>query len=343
MNTKDSLPLAAIKVIEMHAIGPVPFAGMVLRQLGATVTRISPPTDPGLGVNHQPEFDLLNQGKPVLKLDLKSDSGKAALHEQLASADVMLEGFRPGVLERLDLAPVDLFSRHKQLVVGRLSGWGAKGSYASRAGHDINYLALAGILHGIGSKEEPAVPLNVVGDFGGGAMYLLLGVMAKLIQRSATGTGGLASTSILAGSIGLKPMFFGLMAAGLWNTARANNLLDGATPFYRTYQTSDARHVAVGALESKFFRALLAMTGLSDRFDASNQYDRSRWPELTDLLSQVFRTRPMDEWAALSEQTDCCVSPVLNFLEAADHPHNRANDWYSHEPFVQPKAVIDFD
>jgi len=343
MNTNDSLPLAAIQVIEMHAIGPVPFAGMVLQQLGASVTRISPPSDPGLGVNHNPEFDLLNQGKAVLKFDLKTDAGKAALHEQLAKADVMLEGFRPGVLERLDLAPASLLAKHPKLVVGRLSGWGEHGAYASRAGHDINYLALAGILHGIGTKDDPAVPLNVVGDFGGGAMYLLLGVTAKLIQRSATGSGGLATTSILAGSIGLTPMFFGLMAGGLWNTTRANNLLDGATPFYRTYRTSDARHVAVGALENKFFKALLAMTGLTKDFDAADQYDRSTWPQLTELLSNAFGSSTMAEWATLSEQTDSCVSPVLNFLEAANHPHNQANDWYSHEPFVKPRAVIDFD
>ncbi|MFK7966567.1 MAG: CaiB/BaiF CoA transferase family protein [Burkholderiaceae bacterium] len=342
-DASDTLPLSAIKVIEMHAIGPVPFAGMVLQQLGATVTRISPPTDPGLGVNHKPEFDLLNLGKPVVKLDLKTDTGQAALHEELAGADIMLEGFRPGVLERLNLAPADLLVKHSRLVVGRLSGWGNQGAYASRAGHDINYLALAGILHGIGSKEDPAVPLNVVGDFGGGAMYLLLGVMAKLIQRGSTGTGGLATTSILAGSIGLTPMFFGLMAGGRWNTERANNLLDGATPFYRTYRTSDGRHVAVGALENKFFKALLEMTGLTSEFDAVKQYDTAHWPGLTELLTKTFAARPMAEWASLSEQFDACVSPVLNFLEAAEHPHNQANDWYTHEPYAQPRAVIDFD
>ena len=343
MKTNDALPLSAIKVIEMHAIGPVPFAGMVLQQLGATVTRISPPTDPGLGVNHKPEFDLLNLGKSVVKLDLKSEAGRAALHEQLAGADIMLEGFRPGVLERLNLAPADLLAKHPRLVVGRLSGWGNQGAYANRAGHDINYLALAGILHGIGAKEDPAVPLNVVGDFGGGAMYLLLGVMAKLIQRGSTGAGGLATTSILAGSIGLTPMFFGLMAGGRWNTERANNLLDGATPFYRTYRTSDGRHVAVGALESKFFKALLEMTELTGEFDAANQYDATKWPALTELLTKTFATRSMAEWASLSEQSDACVSPVLNFLEAAEHPHNQANDWYAHEPYVQPRPVIDFD
>ncbi len=342
MTNPDQHPLSAIKVIELHAIGPVPFAGMVLRQLGASVTRISPPQDPGLGVGINPEFDLLNAGKTRLSLDLKSPEGLEALHQQLDQADVLLEGFRPGVLERLGLDPASLVGRHPRLVIGRLSGWGEQGELAPRAGHDINYLAMAGLLYAMGSREDPAVPLNVVGDFGGGAMHLLLGVMAKLIQRSASNQGGVATTSILAGSIGLSPMFFGLMAAGRWNTDRANNLLDGATPFYRVYRTSDERHVAVGALEPKFFKELVNLVGLNDKIDLSRQYDPDTWAEQTRLFTERFASQPMLAWADKSALVDCCVSPVLNFIEAADHPHNQANGWYLREPFPHTLPVIDF-
>ncbi len=342
METQTQAPLREIKVIELHAIGPVPFAGMLLRQLGASVTRVSPPVDPRLGVGIKPEFDLLNADKEKSLLDLKTGEGLETLHTMLAKSDVMLEGFRPGVLERLGLAPDTLLKRHPHLVVGRLSGWGEQGELAARAGHDINYLAIAGILHAIGSRQEPAVPLNVVGDFGGGAMHLLLGVMAKLIERSSTQRGGVASTSILGGSIGLTPMFYGLMAADRWNPTRANNLLDGATPFYRVYRTLDQRHVAVGALEPKFFRELLALTNLSEHYDADQQYVASSWPELTEMLANQFASRTMSEWAALSVERDCCVSPVLDFLEAAAHPHNQANGWYEQTPFVRPLPTIDF-
>lgn len=342
MTQNDQHPLAAIKVIELHAIGPVPFAGMILGQLGASVSRISPPIDPGLGVGIKPEFDVMNAGKTRHALDLKTPEGLAALHEQLAQADVLIEGFRPGVLERLGLAPADLLKQHPRLVIGRLSGFGEQGELAARAGHDINYLAMAGVLHAIGTRDEPAVPLNVVGDFGGGAMHLLLGVMAKLIERSSSNRGGVATTSILAGSIGLTPMFFGMMAAGRWNPTRANNLLDGATPFYRVYRTLDQRHVAVGALEPKFFKELLTLTGLSGAYDATDQYDSESWPSLTELLANQFTSRTMADWAELSRQRDCCVSPVLNFLEAAEHPHNQSNGWYTHEPFVQTRPTIDF-
>ncbi|MGH1361183.1 MAG: CaiB/BaiF CoA transferase family protein [Burkholderiaceae bacterium] len=342
MTNTDQHPLSALKVIELHAIGPVPFAGMILRQLGASIIRVSPPQDPGLGVGIKPEFDLLNAGKTPLELDLKSEAGLAALHEQLSQADVLLEGFRPGVLERLGLDPAELRNKHPRLVIGRLSGWGEQGELSARAGHDINYLAMAGLLYAIGSREDPAVPLNVVGDFGGGAMHLLLGILAKLIQRSTTNLGGVATTSILAGSIGLTPMFYGMMAGERWNRTRANNLLDGATPFYRVYRTADQRHVAVGALEPKFFKELIGLVGLGDQVNLSRQYDPETWPELARLLAEKFASRPMQAWADDAALVDCCVSPVLDFLEAADHPHNLANGWYANEPFPQTRPTIDF-
>lgn len=335
-------PLSGLKVVELHAIGPVPYAGMTLRLLGAEVVRVSPPNDPGLGIGMDPRFDLLNAGKRVELLDLKKDDGQRAVHDLLGQADVLLEGFRPGVLERLGLGPDVLRERHPRLVLGRLSGWGSEGPLAMRAGHDINYLGLCGVLHAIGDRDTPGVPLNLVADFGGGAMHLLLGVMAKLIQRGITGRGGVAETSIEAGTIGLTPAFYGMMAAGRWTLDRASNLLDGGCPFYRVYRTSDGRHMAVGALEPKFFLQLLELTGTTGRFDPARQYDRGAWPELAALLEQAFATRTRDDWAADAARSDCCVSPVLDFIEAAREPHNQANGWYATDPFARPREVIRF-
>ncbi len=343
MTSSSPLPLAGLTVVELHAIGPVPFAGQLLRALGAGVTRVSPPVDPGLGLRLPPEFDLLNRGKRRLALDLKQGDGLAALHDELAAADVLLEGFRPGVLERLGLAPEALLARHPRLVVGRLSGWGRDGVLAERAGHDINYLALAGVLNAIGSADAPVPPLNLVADFGGGAMHLLVGVLAKLVQRSITQRGGIVETSILAGTVGLTPTFYGLMAGGLWSLARASNLLDGGPPFYRCYRCADGRFVAVGALEAKFYARLLAVTGLESEIDPREQYRRDCWPAAIERFSARFASRTRDEWAQAALAHDACLSPVLDFAEAARHPHNLANRLFRDDPFPQPADVIAFD
>ncbi len=335
-------PLAGLAVVELHAIGPVPFAGMVLRQLGARVTRVSPPDDPGLGVAMRPEYDLLNVDKETRLIDLKDPAGRERLLALLAEADVLLEGFRPGVLERLGLAPAELLARHPRLVIGRLSGWGTQGPLAARAGHDINYLAIAGVLHAIGTREEPIVPLNLVADFGGGAMHLLLGVLARLVQRSVNGAGGVVETSILAGTVGLTPMFYGLIAGGIWNLRRENNLLDGALPFYRVYRCADERFVAVGALEPKFYAALLEVLGLSGEIDRQSQYDPASWAATTARIAARLAERSRDEWAQAAAASDCCLSPVLDFAEAARHPHNLANGLFRDEPFAQPGRTIGF-
>ncbi len=343
MSEPSELPLAGLTVVELHAIGPVPFAGQLLRSLGARIVRVSPLQDPGLGVPRASEFDVLNHGKEPLLLDLKSADGKERLHEQLATADVVIEGFRPGVLERLGLAPATLLARHPRLVIGRLSGWGLRGGWADRAGHDINYLALAGVLNAIGTRDEPVAPLNVVADFGGGAMHLLVGVLAKLVQRSISGKGGTVETSILAGTVGLTPMFFGMLKSGMWNLGRANNLLDGGTPFYRVYKTKDDRFVAVGALENKFFRELLEVMDLKDQVDAGKQMDRSTWPAMTELFTKRFAERTRDEWGALGIKRDACLAPVLDFNEAAADPHNLENKLYKREPFPQTARIFEFD
>ncbi len=341
-NLATAHPLDGLEVIELQAIGPVPFAGMILRSLGATVTRIISPVDAGLGVPIKSEFDLLNADKTLITIDLKSTEGLSRLKQSLTKADVLLEGFRPGVLERLGLAPATLMAEFPRLVIGRLSGWGAQGELSERAGHDINYLAMAGVLHAIGHRAQPEVPLNVVADFGGGAMHLLLGVMAKLIARSIKGKGGLAETSILAGTVGLTPMFYGMMAAGRWNTQRENNILDGALPFYRVYATRDGKHVAVGALENKFFRSLLKLVGLEASIDPTQQFSPDTWPEMAKLLAEKFSQKTRDQWALEANLVDACVSPVLDFLEAAAHPHNLANDYYTQQPFAKPLQTIRF-
>ena len=339
------LPLAGLRVIEMHAIGPVPFAGMVLQQLGACVTRVSPPRDPGLGLMTPPAFDLLNLGKAVVALDLKQPADRQAMAMRLAAADVLLEGFRPGVLERLGLGPTALLARHPRLVIGRLSGWGDAGALAARAGHDINYLALTGVLAAVGKAEQPVPPMNLVADFGGGAMHLLVGVLARLVRRGMDGKGGVVTTSIAAGTVGLTPMFYGLLAAGQWRLQREANLLDGGAPFYRTYRCADGGFVAVGALEPKFYRELLEVTGLAGELDPADQYRESAWSAAVATFTARFAERSRDEWASAGLDRDCCLTPVLDFLEAAAHPHLLANRWFGDgsEAFARPHPVIRFD
>ncbi len=339
----ELLPLRNLTVVELHAIGPVPFAGQILRSLGAKVIRVSPPNDPGLGVPSKRKYDLLNADKTALLLDLKNSADMEQLHTLLAKTDVMLEGFRPGVLERLGLAPSALAERHPKIVIGRLSGWGVAGPMSARAGHDINYLAMTGVLHAIGSREQPVAPLNLVADFGGGAMHLLVGVLAKLVERSLdpTGKGGCVTTSITAGTIGLTPMFYGMLASGAWNVVRHNNILDGGTPFYTVYPCADGKHVAVGALEPKFFAELLAVTGLEGTIARENQYKADGWPAMRATLAACFASKTRDEWAALSIDRDACLTPVLDFLEASQHPQLQANQWFpSNADVAQGKAEL---
>jgi len=335
-------PLAGLKVVELHAIGPVPFAGQLLRSLGADVARVSPPTDRGVGIGMDPMHDLSNLGKRPVALDLKSADGLAQARALIGGADVLLEGFRPGVLERLGLAPAELLAANPRLVVGRLSGWGSRGPLADRAGHDINYLGLAGLLNGIGTREAPVPPLNVVGDYGGGAMLLAVGVLAALVRRGVDGRGGVVASSILAGSVTLSPIFYGMLAAGLWKIGRAANVLDGGAPYYRVYRTADDRFVAVGAIEPRFYAELLEVTGLAGRLDPRRQNDRATWDETARVFAERFAQRTRDDWARVAEGTDACLTPVLDFLEAAAHPHNLANGLYRTDPYPQPDRTVTF-
>lgn len=341
-STNPNLPLSGVNVVELHAIGPVPFAGMLMRNLGANILRVSPPSDPGLGVSSQNQYDLLNAGKTPLLVNLKDAAGMAELHKALETADVLLEGFRPGVLERLGLAPETLLAKYPRLVIGRLSGWGTKGELADRAGHDINYLAMAGVLNAIGPSEAPVPPLNLVADFGGGAMHLLVGVLSKLVNRSVSGKGGVVETSILAGTVGLTPIFYGLMKAGIWGLDREKNMLDGGRPYYRVYKCKDGRFFSVGAIEPKFYLLLLQMLGLEGKVDPAKQNDPSTFAETRRLFEEAFLTKTRDEWTVLANKVDACAAPVLDFVEAANAGHNRDNGYYVSEPFLKPGRVVNF-
>ena len=312
-------PLAGIRIVEMPAIGPVPHAGLVLAELGADVTRITRTAPSDLGIAVDARFDSLARGKQEVALDLKHPAGLEAARTLIGSADALLEGFRPGVMERLGLGPHPCLAANPRLVYGRISGWGDAGPLAEEAGHDLNYLGLTGILHAIGMPgEPPPVPLNLIGDFGGAAMQLACGVLAALHAARATGRGRVVATSIYEGAAALTPHLHGLRAAGLWSDRRADNILDGAAPFYRTYTAADGRFVAVGAIEPRFYRALLA--GLDLPLDPAAQMDRAAWPGTAQAFADRFATAPRDEWVARFAGTDACVSPVLDWAEAVRHP-----------------------
>jgi len=320
----------------------VPFIGLQLLEMGATVTRVSPPTDRRIGIDMNVEADLLNKGKGRCTINLKDPAGVQDFFSLLESADVLLEGFRPGVMERLGLHPAQLCQQYPKLVIGRLSGFGRHGDYAPRAGHDINYLALSGVLAAIGTREQPVVPLNLIADFGGGAMHLLSGLLARLVQRGISGKGGIVDTSILAGTFGLTSMLHGLMADKRWNLHRENNILDGGLPFYRVYKTADEKFVAVGALEKPFFKNLLDVLGLNTEFSTESQYNSDTWKTMSLAFTRAISQRSRDQWTTLTLGVDCCMTPVLDFSESVKHPHNIANGWISDHPFPHPAKITEF-
>jgi alpha-methylacyl-CoA racemase len=314
-------PLAGVKVLELEAIGPVPFCGMLLADMGADVLLVDRPSAPGLGLELDRRSDLMLRGRRSVTLDLKSQNGVAALLQLAERADVLLEGFRPGVLERLGLGPDLLLARNPRLVVGRMTGWGQDGPLSARAGHDIDYIALSGMLHAIGhAGGRPVPPLNLVGDFGGGGMLLAFGVAAALVESGLSGRGQVVDAAMSEGASLLGMMFFGMVAAGTWQEARGVNVLDSGAPWYDTYETSDGRFVAVGAIEAKFYAELLARLGLTDaRLPA--QHDRAGWPTLRARFAEIFRTKTRDEWCRVFADSDACFAPVLTFSETKAHPH----------------------
>lgn len=318
-------PLKGVRVLEIAGIGPVPFCGMLLADMGAEILRVDRP-DPGLRSGRNPRLDLMSRGRRSVALDLK-DVGCVDVVRRLAErADILLEGFRPGVMERLGLGPDELLGRNPRLVYGRMTGWGQQGPLAQRAGHDINYIALTGALHAMGRKEEvPPPPLNLVGDFGGGAMYLAFGVLCAYIEAERSGRGQVVDAAMLDGALSLMTMFFGMRAMDLWQDARGENFLDGSAPFYRCYEAADGGFVAVGAVEPEFWATLLDRMGLGD-VDPKRQRDRSTWETTARRLSETFRTKTRAEWCALLEDLDACFAPVLDIAEIGSHRHIRARD-----------------
>ncbi|WP_216899901.1 CaiB/BaiF CoA transferase family protein [Nocardia alni] len=334
-------PLAGCRVVELGGIGPGPFAGMLLADLGAEVVRVDRPEHIG-EVGRGGPTDVLNRGKRSVVLDLKQLSGRTALLELAGAADVLIEGFRPGVTERLGIGPHECLARNPRLVYGRMTGWGQQGPLASTAGHDITYIALTGALGAIGTAGgPPQIPLNIVGDFGGGGCYLVIGVLAALYAVERTGHGQVVDAAIVDGTAHLLASTFAKLARGAWTTERGANQLDGGWPFYAVYATKDGGHVAVGALEAKFYRQLVELLELD--VDPDRQHDRSTWPHLRDLLRQRFAERTRDEWAAVFEGTDACVAPVLSLSEAAAHPHMAARgSIVARDGVVQPAAAPRF-
>lgn len=311
-------PLSGLRVVEAGGIGPVPFCGLVLSDLGADVVRLDRPVPPVAG-SGMPD-DLMRRGRRSVAVDLKQPDGLAVARRLVQGADAVLEGFRPGVVERLGLGPDTCLAANPRLVFGRMTGWGQTGPDAARAGHDINYLARSGLLASIGPADgPPVVPLNLLGDFGGGGMLLAVGVLAALFEAQRSGQGQVVDAAMLDGSALLATMVFELLGRGRWNEQRGSNLNDGGAPFYTTYATADGRHVAVGALERPFFDALLRGVGL-DPGVVPDHNDPACWPGLREQLSAAFRTRTRDDWSTVFEGVDACVTPVWDLREAAAAP-----------------------
>jgi alpha-methylacyl-CoA racemase len=313
-------PLAGVRIVEMSNIGPAPFCGMLLADMGAEVLRVSRLSTDDLGFEIEPRFDLLNRNKRAIAVDLKSPEGVDTVLQLIASADMLLEGYRPGVMERLGLGPDVCAGLNTRLVYGRMTGWGQEGQMAHLAGHDINYIAMTGALAAIGPEGgAPVPPLNLVGDFGGGALYLAMGMLAALVEARQSGKGQVIDAAMVDGVASLMAMHIGFRQAGIWENRRGANSVDGGSPYYTTYPTRDGKYMAVGAVERRFYRLLLDKLEL-DPQTLPGQNDTARWPELRARIAERFATRTRDEWAALFSDSDACVTPVLDMDECLTHP-----------------------
>lgn len=323
-------PLSGFRIIELAGIGPGPFCGMMLSDMGAEVIRID-----RAGKSNRRNIDVLNRGRKSIAVDLKSAAGKELVLKLCESADGVFEGFRPGVTERLGIGPADCMARNEKLVYGRMTGWGQDGPMANAAGHDINYIALSGALSAIGPKgEKPVAPLNLVGDFGGGGMLLAFGMVCGMLEAQKSGKGQVVDSAMVDGAATLMAMFFTMRSAGVWKDERGTNLLDGGAHFYDTYETSDGGYISLGSIEPQFYALLVEKAGL-DAEDFSAQMDQARWPEFKEKLTTVFKTKTRAEWCDIMEGSDVCFAPVLGLGEVADHPHNKARG-----TFVEMDGVV---
>jgi alpha-methylacyl-CoA racemase len=331
-------PLSGVKVVEFAGIGPAPFCGMLLSDLGAELIRID-----RKGAQGGSKFDVTSRGRRSIAIDLKNPAGREAVLGLVARADALIEGFRPGVMERLGLGPDTCLERNRRLVYGRMTGWGQDGPLAHAAGHDINYIALSGALHAIGRRgQAPVPPLNLVGDFGGGALYLALGVVAGLFEAQRSGRGQVIDAAMTDGAASLMAMFYGFMGAGLMEDERGVNLLDSGAHFYDVYETADGKYVAIGSIEPQFYGLLLEKAGIEDP-EFQEQMNRAKWPELKTKLAEVFLTKKRREWCEIMEGTDVCFAPVLSLSEAPKHEHNRARRTLTERDGVmQPNAAPRF-
>ena len=319
-------PLAGLTVIELAGIGPAPFAGMLLSDMGAKVVRVDRREDSDLGIpGREPKFDVLGRGRQTIAVDMKRPEGRDVVVKLCAKADALIEGFRPGVIERLGIGPEELWKTNPKLVIGRMTGFGQDGPWADRAGHDIDYIALAGALHAYGRKgHAPTPPVNVVGDFGGGGMFLAFGVVAALLEAKTSGKGQVVDAAMVDGAAYLMGMVYGMRSAGRWQDERGVNILDTGAPWYEAYETKDGKWLAVGAIETKFYAELLEKLGLDRRADLPKQFDMKRWPELRSAIGDTIKARTRDDWETVFDGSDACVAPVMSLDEAPKHPHMAA-------------------
>lgn len=321
-------PLAGMKIVEFAGIGPGPFCAMLLSDMGADVVRIDRLTGARGGTPKGPnKFDVTSRGRRSVALDLKDPDAVETALRLMDKADALIEGFRPGVMERLGLGPDVALKRNPKLVYGRMTGWGQHGPLANAAGHDINYISLTGALHAMGrGNDSPPPPLNLVGDFGGGALYLAMGICAALVEAGRSGKGQVIDCAMTDGAISLASMFFGMRAAGIWTDTRDANLLDGGAHFYDTYECKDGKWISIGSIEPQFYALLLEKTGLTGDPAFAPYMDRTHWPALSEKIAAVFKTKTQAEWCALMEGSDVCFAPVLSWEEAIKHPHNVARE-----------------
>ena len=315
-------PLEGVKVVELAGIGPGPFASMMLADMGADVVRIDRASRVRGGDPATPPKDPMSRGRRSVAVDLKNPAGVEAVLRIVERADALIEGFRPGVMERIGLGPDVCLARNPKLVYGRMTGWGQEGPMAQAAGHDINYISLAGVLDHIGRKgERPLAPLNLVGDFGGGGMLMAFGVACALIETARSGKGQVVDAAMVDGAAVLMQMMYGMRAMGVWNDERGTNLLDSGAHFYEVYETQDGKHVSIGSIEPQFYAELIEKTGLAAE-DLPAQMDQSQWSKLKERLAAIFKSKSRDEWCEIMEGSDVCFAPVLSMGEAPEHPHN---------------------
>ena len=327
-------PLKGFKVIELAGIGPAPMCAMLLSDLGAEVLRIDRLADAGLGISMPTKFSLLNRGRRSVALDLKRPEATEAILRLVEGADALIEGFRPGVMERLGLGPDVCLARNSRLVFGRMTGWGQDGPLSQAAGHDINYIALSGALNTIGRRgEAPVPPLNLIGDFGGGALYLAFGLVAGLLEAQKSGKGQVIDVSMVDGAASLMTAIYGMHGSGFWTDERGANVLDTGAHYYDVYETSDGKYISIGSIETKFYDELLRLSGLKKE-ELAPQNDRTSWPQMKERVASLFRTKTRDEWCKIMEGSDICFAPVLSMAEAPKHPHNRER-----ETFVERDGV----